>query len=151
MPDDIGKTLAQRARDWGATNIRIEHGGKHPRLVGDYQGQPFVFAFPGSTGDWRAVLNSVSDLRRVLGVEREQPKAARPAKVRHRGVKQTTRALPRPAEAIKREDRYYAPLAQIRDSMCRDQDPGCNSGADGWHALALRTPFLGRRPRFMKA
>jgi hypothetical protein len=151
MPDDIGKTLAQRARDWGATNIRIEHGGKHPRLVGDHQGQPFVFAFPGSTGDWRAVLNCVSDLRRVLGVEREQSKAARPAKVRHRGVKQTTRALPSPAESIQREDRYYAPLAQIRESMCRDRDLGCYSDAGGWYALALRTPFLGRRPRFMKA
>lgn len=150
MADDIGKTLAQRAHDWGATNIRIEQGGKHPRLVGDYQGQPFVFAFPGSTGDWRAVMNCVSGLRRVLGVEREQPKAARPAKVRHRGMKQTTRALPRPAEATQREDRYYAPLAQIRDSMCRDRDPLCNSDKDGWQALALRTPFLGRRPRFLK-
>lgn len=151
MADDIGKTLAQRAHDWGATNIRIEHGGKHPRLVGDYRGQPFFFVFPGSTGDWRAVLNCVSDLRRVLGVEREQPKAARPTKARRSSMTQKIRALPRPAEAIQREDRYYAPLAQIRDSMCRNRDPGCNSGADGWHALALRTPFLGRRPRFMKA
>ncbi|HCE72085.1 hypothetical protein KQ247_02655 [Ruegeria pomeroyi] len=151
MPDDIGKTLAQRARDWGATNTRIEHGGKHPRLVGDYLGQPFVFVFPGSTGDWRAVLNCVSDLRRVLGVEREQPKAVRPAKARRSGMTQKSRAQPRSAEAIQRKDRYYAPLAQIRDSMCRDSDPGRNSDADGWHAVALRTPFFGRRPRFMKA
>ena len=53
MADDIGKTLVQRALDWGATNLRIEQGGKHPRLVGDYKGVAFMVdncSFTAKTG-----------------------------------------------------------------------------------------------------
>jgi hypothetical protein len=71
MPDDIGETVIRRACEWGATDLRIERGGKHPRLVGRFNNAPFVFVFPGSSGDRRAALNCVSVLRHVLGVVRE--------------------------------------------------------------------------------
>lgn len=117
MPDTIGETLIRRARAWGATDLRIEKGGKHPRLIGHYNGVDFMFVFPGSAGDWRAVLNCLSGLRRVVGVERVDKPAHRPAKRRPRRAKPKSPPLPRSAEAIQPEDRYYAPLAKLRESM----------------------------------
>ena len=104
MPDDIGKTLIRRAREWGAADVRIERGGKHPRLIGDYKGVAFMFVFPGSTGDRRAALNCLSNLRRVLGVEREEKPARRPAKRRSPWAKSKTCPLPRAAEPIQRSE-----------------------------------------------
>lgn len=151
MPEDIGKTLTRRAREWGAANLRIEQGGKHPRLVGDFGGKSFIFAFPGSTGDWRAEKNCLSDLRRLLGVERKDRVAIRPAKARSRHAKPKPPTMPRSSETIQREDRYYAPLALLRDAMTHDRDDRCPTDAEGCRVIKLRTPFLGPRPRFLKA
>src|SRR4051812_42469717 len=115
MPDDIGKTLIRSAHKWGATDLHVEHGGKHPRLVGSHNGVPFVFVFPGSSGDRRAEMNCLSDLRRVLGVEREE----KPERRSRRTVQRPRRATPKPRPIAapmttsRGEDRYYAPLARI--------------------------------------
>lgn len=83
MADDIGETLVRQARVWGATDLHIERGRKHPQLIGHYNGVAFMFVFPGSTSDRRAALNCLSDLRRVLGVERKEKRARPRAKRIH--------------------------------------------------------------------
>jgi hypothetical protein len=148
MADDISERLVRAAREWGATGLRIERGGKHPRLIGHYDGFAFMFVFPGSTGDRRAVLNCLSDLRRVMGVEREVKPERSPTKSQVRRVKRTVRSTSPAVEPVRREDRYYAPLAQIRDSMVAS---GPKARAEEDRPTPLRTPFLGRRRRFLKA
>ena len=146
MPDNIGRTLISRAREWGVTDVRIEQGGKHPRLIGDYRGVAFKFVFPGSTSDRRAVLNCLSDLRRVVGVEREGNAVDRQVKQRPRRAKPKNHPVNRSVEPILREDRFYAPLKQLREAMSmrsEDEDVACDQ------AVPLRTPFLGRRQRFL--
>lgn len=44
----------------------IEHGGKHIRIVWDHDGQQRLFIVPKTASDWRAALNSRSDIRRML-------------------------------------------------------------------------------------
>ena len=148
MADDIGEILFRQARAWGATDLRIEQGGKHPRLIGRYKGLAFTFVFPGSSSDRRATLNCLSTLRRVLGIEREAKRAHRPAKPRSRRTNPKVHRLERIAKPIQREDRYYAPLAQLRDSM--ESSRGRATETDDDRPLRLRTPFLGRRSRFLK-
>ena len=148
MADDIGETLVQRARDWGATNLRIEQGGKHPRLVGDYKGVAFMFVFPGSTGDRRTVLNCLSDLRRVVGVEQGVTAAPFPQKRKRHRIKCKPHALPSPAAANLSEDRFHARLAQIKGAMVLA--PATKSVAEDEFPTPLRTPFLGWRQRFQR-
>jgi hypothetical protein len=146
MPDDIGKTLIRRASERGVSHVRIEQGGKHPRLIGDYKGVAFMFVFPGSTGDRRAVLNCLSDLRHVVGVEREGNAERRPEKQRLCRAKLKHHTVNRSVEPILQEDRFYAPLKQLRDAMLlesKDDEVVCDQ------AVLLRTPFLGRRQRFL--
>ena len=146
VPDDIGKTLIRRAREWGAADVRIEHGGKHPRLTGHYKGVAFMFVFPGSTGDRRAELNCLSNLRRVLGVEREEKPQRRTAKRRSPLAKSRVVPRARAVEPIRSEDRYYAPLAQLRASMAAAVGHATEPAEQ---LLRLRTPFLGPHQRFV--
>lgn len=148
MPDDIGEVLIRRAGKWGATNLRIEPGGKHPRLVGDYRGVAFMFVFPSSTGDRRAVLNCLSDLRRVIGVERQTKERSRPRKQRPRRTKPRHVSMRHPVEPVVREDRFYAPLRQLRATMTNGSE---DDEVAHDQVVRLRTPFLGRRQRFAKA
>ena len=145
MADDIGKALIRRAREWGAVDVRIEHGGKHPRLVGHHKGVAFMFVFPGSTGDRRAALNCLCNLRRVLGVEREDKPGCRPAKRRSPSAASKVRPRSATAEPIRREDRYYAPRAQLRESMVAAIVHTTEPAEE--QSVPLRTPFLGRLRR----
>jgi hypothetical protein len=70
-------------------------------------------------------LNCVSDLRRVLGVAREELKTARSVKARYKSGKQKTRALRRPAEVCQFEDRHYAPLAQNEEIFSWKREKRC--------------------------
>lgn len=45
---------------------RIDNGGKHPRVIADFDGAEEVFIFPGSTGDRRAWRNGRARVRRVI-------------------------------------------------------------------------------------
>jgi hypothetical protein len=120
MADNIGNALFRQARAWGATDLHIEQGGKHPRLIGNYNGSVFTFIFPGSTGDRRAVLNCLSCLRRVIGVERETKPAPRSVKPRRRRAKSKARPLSTSVDHIERDERFYSVLAQIKFRMNSD-------------------------------
>lgn len=45
---------------------RIEHGGKHIRVLWEYQGRERMYVTGNTPSDWRAPLNVRSDVRRML-------------------------------------------------------------------------------------
>jgi hypothetical protein len=75
MAEQIGKMLLKAARGMGAEDLRLEHGGKHPRVTGRIGDRPFMYVVPGSSSDWRAGRNALSGLRRLLGYERPRSEA----------------------------------------------------------------------------
>jgi hypothetical protein len=46
----------------------MRRGRRHPRLIGEFDGHKVVFAFPGTPGDHRSMLNARCALRRKLGL-----------------------------------------------------------------------------------
>lgn len=61
---------------------RIEHGGRHPRIVIDCGNVTRFYVIPGSPSDRRSNLNARSDLRRMLGIERPRKRARRARKAK---------------------------------------------------------------------
>jgi hypothetical protein len=54
-------------RQAGAVNVRIEHGGKHPRCYYRWLDKETFYVLPSSPGDaYRGERNAISDLRRLL-------------------------------------------------------------------------------------
>ena len=66
MAERIGPTLLKAAREMGAEDLRIEQGGKHPRVVGRIGEHRFMYVVSGSSSDWRAGRNALCGLRRLL-------------------------------------------------------------------------------------
>lgn len=58
----------------GAIILRVEHGGKHPRIVFRHKGRERFYVVPGSASDRRAHLNARRDIRHMLGVKRQTNK-----------------------------------------------------------------------------
>ena len=52
----------------GVERARIQTGRRHPLLVGFYKGRSIKFAFAGTPGDHRAMMNARCQLRRNLGL-----------------------------------------------------------------------------------
>lgn len=51
----------------GADNVRIKHGGKHPRCYYRWRDKESFYVLPYSPGDtYRCQRNAISDLRRIL-------------------------------------------------------------------------------------
>lgn len=118
MKDNIGRILTEKARSWGATDLRIEHGGKHPRLVGRLDASEFVFAFPSTPGDRRSWRNCVSQLRRKLGA---RPQPSLPSSSSGKGARKPApehypTTMPTPLHEPG-ADLFYAPLAGLLSAM----------------------------------
>ncbi len=61
-------------REHGATDVRVEWGGKHPKAVYNWHGQHRFCVMPGTCSDGaRGLKNAVAFIRRTL---RETPIAA---------------------------------------------------------------------------
>ena len=63
---DMLEALQAELRRHGIHEFRIEHGGKHPRLLYMAEGREEVVIVAGSSSDHRAIANAVSHLRRRL-------------------------------------------------------------------------------------
>lgn len=172
MAEQIGQMLMKAAREMGAEDLRLERGGKHPRLSGRFNDRAFMYVVPGSSSDWRAGRNALSGLRRLIGYEKPKSNKDRPAKGRSRkrqnasnpsacvraGLLSNSGQTPR----VQREDRFHAPLAALADWMrtaaeeVHEPDHPPTSGCERMKASAnsrripLRTPWLGRRQRFQE-
>jgi hypothetical protein len=84
MAENIGRMLMKAAREMGAEDLRLEHGGRHPRVTGRIGERPFMYVVPGSSSDWRAGRNALSGLRRLIGYEKPKADKDGPAKGRSR-------------------------------------------------------------------
>ena len=169
MAEKIGQMLKKAANEMGAEDVRLEQGGKHPRVTGRIGERSFMYVVPGSSSDWRAGRNALCGLRRLLGYERPQSSSkGGPGKAHHRKRNKTCSRpfcgsaglLPNATTALKpeRKDRFLAPLAALAEQM-RAADTynppvvAAESSAKA-HApskrVLLRTPWLGLKQRFQE-
>ena len=52
----------------GVEHAEVQMRCRHPCLFGTYEGRPVTFAFAGSPGDHRSMMNARAQLRRNLGL-----------------------------------------------------------------------------------
>lgn len=66
---ELVRTVMNWLSEYGARDIKIVYGGKHPRVQFIYNGaqHQYVVSLNGAT-DRRAVKNALSDLRRILNI-----------------------------------------------------------------------------------
>lgn len=67
MGMELQREITDFLKEWGAKNIRLVAGGKHPRLYYNWKGEEKFTVFPGSASDTRALGNQIADLKRQLG------------------------------------------------------------------------------------
>lgn len=82
--------VAELARH-GVTDYEVVSGRKHKKLLFTFQGRDIVFAFSSTPSDVRSLRNTLTDLRKLMGVKRV---AARKNPAR----KPKRKASPRPLE-----------------------------------------------------
>jgi hypothetical protein len=56
----------EQARSCGITNIRIEYGGRHPRLVGQFGGHHIKHTIPRAEGDPNLRYDIRAQLKRLV-------------------------------------------------------------------------------------
>lgn len=70
--NDIYDTLASELNSRGI-DFQLEHGSKHPRLIFDLNGRTIKFTYPLSPSDSRSGLNSLAQLKRIIGSSDNDP------------------------------------------------------------------------------
>ena len=60
------RDLIDVARDYGATDVHVEKGGRHPFICGTLHGTPFRRAVVGTPSDRRSFENSRTSLIRAM-------------------------------------------------------------------------------------
>lgn len=110
---DMVKTLRDEIERIGGEFVKTTHGGKHPRLYFRHDGKERFYVYPSSSSDRRAVLNAVSDIRRMCGVRANAKPSQRRKKV-HR--KPTPVRLETP-EALTPGRDPMAALAGLHDRL----------------------------------
>lgn len=171
MAEQIGQMLLKAAREMGAEDLRLEHGGKHPRVTGRIGERTFKYVVPGSCSDWRAGRNALSGLRRLLGYQRPQAETKdRSGRVQRRKRKKARNRISRTSSTLlandstapkgQHEDRFHARLAVLAEQMRATDNqeeptlPSTPTHQDSAKAGApckrvpLRTPWLGQKRRF---
>lgn len=83
-------------KDWleehGAAGVRVEQGGKHPRVIFRFEGQERFYVTAGTPGDRSCGLdNTRSDLRHMLGLVPAIKRVGRRRTRRHRAAPQVIR------------------------------------------------------------
>jgi len=64
---DFNTAITRELAAAGIEEYRLEHGGKHPRLVFIHQGRSLSYTLSSSPSDHRALHNMVHELRALLG------------------------------------------------------------------------------------
>ena len=68
MDREYKRRLEQLFADFGVTNYRYEHGGKHPLLIARHGDAYLRIAVPSSGSDWRGPANFIAYLKRTLNL-----------------------------------------------------------------------------------
>lgn len=103
--------LVKELQRHGARDVGVEYGGKHPRINFTHEGQRRFYVTPLTPSDHRSGMNSLADLRRILGVTRNGPR-------------EPTIELPPPEEAPQRTEEFlqgYARGVEEGESRHRKQ------------------------------
>lgn len=88
MADYYAPALIEELKLHGVKEYEIDRTGKHDKLRFRWQGKTLMHVFPKSASDsYRGLLNSLSDLRKSLGVSRIVRKSeTRVEKIRRKPV-----------------------------------------------------------------
>lgn len=111
--------IAGEVSRWQGATLAFEIGGKHAYALISFASQSRKVFFPMTAGDSRrGLLNSLTDVRSVLreiGAERTPEPKAEPGSRRqhHAGPARPIR----PGEVAQREDRWFGPLAALKQRM----------------------------------
>lgn len=91
MNDDLAAVTGY-LREIGAADIRMESGGKHPRLVFLWEGRERFFVRPSTPGDtMRGHKNAISELRHMLGLVKTEKRVGE-RRARRRSARAVTRS-----------------------------------------------------------
>ena len=126
---DLADALVRIAAQLKIDGARIERGGRHPCLVGELEGRPLRYAFPGSTGSRRTHRNTLSQFRNYIrsgwpnaATALDAAEAARERRApRTRSPCRSTLAeVVRREKAGERPDRWHGPLEALRARLIAD-------------------------------
>ena len=159
--DNYLRPLVAELERHGVTDYSIVPGGKHRSMKFRFDDREIRFVFPSSPSDWRGLQNSLSDLRRMMGVHRIIHKAATGRGHRRRGEPEsvpmptTFTVRPDPFQVLARllEDGEVSDterLSEVANAPTADQEVGAVAGGKG-ATQKLRTPWLGRRCRWQRS
>ncbi|MCF6197963.1 MAG: hypothetical protein L3J67_00960 [Hyphomicrobiaceae bacterium] len=68
MGHKLKREFLAKARAIGIEKVRILHGGKHPKMLGEFEGKAFKIPIPKTPSDFRSVKNWLAELKRLLGI-----------------------------------------------------------------------------------
>lgn len=118
--EDYIEAAVAEIRRHGVTAWEIDRGHNHPKLRFEWQSKEITYILPGTPSDRRGILNSITDLRRVMGVKRLIKHSLSPAKRTSRTIvtlsampSLTVKANPLLALAVV-QDNIVMMLQQIR-------------------------------------
>lgn len=86
MTDSYLPRLVEELKAHGVTTWEVDDQGRHYKLRFEWNGVKLMHIFPRSPSDHRGMENSLSDLRKTLGVRRIIQKCSAKPKVRSRPV-----------------------------------------------------------------
>lgn len=67
MSASLHREVTDFLKGYGAKNVRIVPGGKHPRIYYNFKGEEHFTVVPGTASDHRAIANQLADIKRELG------------------------------------------------------------------------------------
>jgi hypothetical protein len=159
LADEYLEAAERLFEQYGISTFRVERRAKHRALVVSHGGKEHTVIIPSTGSDHRGPANTVSLLRRLLGLRRTRAAEKRPAPAktanptRHLGPRDRRVARARCDEPVHRVDRFYEPLARLKAQLNAEASrrPGENqsSSAPEMPAMRLRTPWLGPQVRYL--
>lgn len=84
MSYDAVDVIVQELQRQGVTAWEIDYHHNHPKIRFVHNGKPMMFVVPGSPSDVRGWQNSLTDLRKMMGVKRIITKSSGPKRRRNR-------------------------------------------------------------------
>ncbi len=163
MRDPFAERISAFLDGHGIHDYWFERRAKHPAVIVNHAGVTHIHCYPGSTGDYRAVLNTVSDLRRQLALTGVAAKAKsvrpKPSHPRRRRVPTAARSVVAPVELRQVEERYFSRLEALKAQLLasppvpaapQTEEVAVDHQTRPRRLQRLICPFLGKRARYQE-